>query len=125
MPTTNNSSDPNGSTQAVFNWMQAYQAAAQAGTPHSVKPVVKKENPVVDEMQGGWRKEGKEKPETPKTCTKCQWDQRNSQQKAPDKKGWCGACLNNEVLGHEPAGGRPLFTAKASEDLSQNFFGNV
>lgn len=128
----------------MANWMQAYQAAqvaaAQAAanrttettasiptpptatTPPPVSIVPPKNEPPSDTMMGGWRYEGKQKPVTPRTCTKCQWVKRNEQMEEPAREGWCSACLRGEVLGTEPEGYKAP-VEKPEGDLNAAFFG--
>ena len=92
-------SDP--PTPAQWNlhgWMAAYQEAQRRGTPlpTSPRPIIADKVEPLDNMQGGWKAEGKERPETPRICTRCQWELVNEQQEEPDKSQWCDACLEGK-----------------------------
>lgn len=116
---TNNSETPVPSNP-VFNWMQAIEGYRATNPLQQImtKEQEKKE-PVGDLMHGGWRFEGKEKPVTPRICTKCQWERRNEQQEIPDRSGWCQSCLEGKTLGHEPEGGRPAAVSSAYDAEAQ------
>lgn len=108
-------------------WMAAYQAQATSaqGTPTPVQPK-KEENVVEDTMMGGWRYEGKEKPVTPRVCTKCQWEKRNEQMEEPHRDNWCEACLNGSSgPGHEPEKHKPGVINKVNDvhNMNKAFFG--
>lgn len=112
------------------NWMAAYSQRTE--TPREERSTVpfispfKKEEPKIDPMKGGWRFEGKEKPETPRICPKCQWTRRNETSKEPDKTDWCDSCVEGiTTLGHDPDKGyRPPTVSKDHDaaTLNQSFF---
>lgn len=107
------------------------QAPSQAPTQPPLTQTTSKKEPVKEEpmsdMLGGWRFEGKEKPETPKICTRCQWERKNDQMSEPDKSMWCESCLEGKPgVGHEPDKGYRPPAVSASQDaatLNQTFFG--
>lgn len=119
-------SDP--PTPAQWNlhgWLAAYQAA-QRGVPIPTLPTVpvKKEEPVPDTMEGGWRFEGKEKPETPVICTKCQWSRRTEDSVEPDRGSWCESCIaGKEGPGTPPDKSYRPPKVQESTSLNKTFFG--
>lgn len=104
------------------NWMAAAYEAAQRMNPTTVEP--SKDGPV-DNMCGGWRYEGKEKPVTPIICTRCQWTQRTAEGQEPDKSTWCESCLEGKILGHGPAGPKKPYVSPGEDVKNYNnaFFG--
>lgn len=104
------------------NWMAAAHEAAQRRQP---VPIVSKEEPV-DKMQGGWQAEGKEKPVSPRICTRCQWIRRTEEGQEPDKSSWCDSCLEGKPSpGSVPPGPKKPYAAPMEDVKNYNkaFFG--
>lgn len=122
-------SDP--PTPAQWNlhgWMAAYHEAQRRGTPlpTSPSPVIAEKVEPLDKMQGGWQAEGKERPETPKICTRCQWVRRAGITEEPDKSSWCEACIEGKPgPGTVPPGPKKPFASPREDVTNYNnsFFG--
>lgn len=102
------------------NWMMAYQAS-QIEKANEPKVEI-----VEEKYEGGWKAEGKEKPVTPRVCTRCQWYRKNEQQEEPDKENWCDSCLEGKPgIGHEPDKSYRPPAPKVGDRavMNQTFFG--
>lgn len=125
--TERNSNPARPVVQGAFNlgnWMTAYQSAQQNVTAPKVQvqtPV--KVETVEEKFEGGWKAEGKEKPETLKICPRCQWTHK-ARLSEPDQELWCEQCLRGEILGDDPDKSyRPPEPKGSAANLNKTFFG--